>query len=77
MKRLTINEQIFLTAIWHLQDDAYGVNIRKKVIELTGSSILFGTVYNTLEYLVQKGYVRTRKGEPTPQRGGTTKSTTE
>ena len=54
MKRLTMNEQIFLIAIWHLEKDAYGVNIRKKITELTGRSILFGTLYNTLDYLVKK-----------------------
>ena len=70
MKKLTLNEQIFLIAIWHLKDEAYGVQIRKKIIEMTGSSILFGTLYNSLDYLVKKGYVVTHKGEPTAQRGG-------
>ena len=73
MKRLTINEQVFLIAIYHLKDEAYGVKIRKKIIELTDSSILFGTLYNTLDALVKKGYVVTRKGEPTAQRGGQNK----
>lgn len=73
MKRLTINEQIFLIAVYHLKDEAYGVKIRKKIIALTGSSILFGTLYNTLDALVKKGYVVTRKGEPTTQRGGQNK----
>lgn len=73
MKKLTINEQIFLIAIWHLGDEAYGVNIREKISELTGISILFGTLYNTLDYLVKKGYVKTRRGEITPQRGGNNK----
>ena len=73
MKRLTLNEQIFLIAIYHMKDEAYGVKIRKKIIELTGSSILFGTLYNTLDALVKKGYVATRKGEPTAQRGGQNK----
>jgi len=70
VKKLTINEEIFLIAILRLKDDAYGVNIRKKIIELTGGKMLFGTLYNTLDYLVKKGYVITKKGEPTAQRGG-------
>ncbi len=73
MKKLTINEEIFLIAIWHLGEEAYGVNIRKKINELEGTNILFGTLYNTLDYLVKKGYVNTRKGEITPQRGGNNK----
>ncbi len=73
MKKLTLNEEIFLIAIWRLNEDAYGVNIREKIIEMTDSSILFGTLYNTLDYLVKKGYVNTRKGEVTSQRGGNNK----
>jgi hypothetical protein len=33
MKKLTINEQIFLIAIWHLKDEAYGIKIRERIIE--------------------------------------------
>ncbi len=70
MKKLTINEEIFLIAIWHLQNNAYGVQIRKRIQELTGEELAFGTLYNTLDYLVRKGYVNTRRGKPTAQRGG-------
>ncbi|MFC2142646.1 PadR family transcriptional regulator [Acidobacteriota bacterium] len=63
MKKLTINEQIFLIAICHLNDEAYGVKIREKIMELTGSEMLFGTIYNTLEYLVRKEYVTALKGK--------------
>jgi len=71
MKKLTLNEQIFLISIWHLGDDAYGVKIREKIIDLTGTPMMFGTVYNTLDKLVKKGYVDTRKGgEATIERGG-------
>ena len=70
LKKLTINEEIFLIAIWHLKDEAYGVNIRKKICGLTGNDFTFGTLYNTLDYLSRKGYVTTRKGEPSSKRGG-------
>jgi DNA-binding PadR family transcriptional regulator len=71
MKKLTLNEQIFLISIWHLGDDAYGVKIREKIIELTGNPMMFGTVYNTLDKLVKKGYVITHKGAEThEERGG-------
>lgn len=63
MKKLTINEQIFLIAIWHLGDNAYGVKIREKIKELTGTSMLFGTIYNTLEYLIRKEYVTAHKSD--------------
>jgi PadR family transcriptional regulator PadR len=64
MKKLTINEQIFLIAIWHLGDNAFGVQIREKIKELTGNSMMFGTIYNTLEYLVRKEYIAIQKGRP-------------
>ena len=64
MKKLTINEQIFLIAIWHLKDEAYGIKIRERIIELTGGSMVFGTLYNTLDYLVKKGYIAAEKRDP-------------
>lgn len=73
MEQLTVTEQIYLIAIWHLKDQAYGVKIRNKIIELTGKSMVFGTLYNNLDTLVKKGYVSTIKGSPGPNRGGNIK----
>ena len=73
MKNLSMNEQIYLIAILLLKDEAYGVKIRDKVIELTGKSMVFGTLYNNLDYLVKKGLLSSRKGETGPNRGGNTK----
>jgi DNA-binding PadR family transcriptional regulator len=70
---LTVIEQVYLIAIWHLKTNAYGVKIREKVIELTGKSIVFGTLYNNLNTLVKKGYVKTHKGDSGPDRGGNIK----
>ena len=70
MKRLTINEEILLLAIWRLEENAYGVTIREKIIEYTGSEVSFGTLYNNLEKLVKKGYAFSYKGDPTAVRGG-------
>ena len=70
MKKLSLNEQIFLIAILRLGENAYGVTIRDAVIALTGHSMVFGTVYNSLENLVRKGLVTTRSGEAATQRGG-------
>ena len=70
MKRLTINEEILLLAIWRLGEEAYGVTIREKVNELTGMDFRFGALYNHLEQLARKGYVSSYKGDPTAIRGG-------
>ncbi len=70
MKYLTLNEEILLLTIWRLGEEAYGVTIRDLYISQTGNSIVMGTLYNSLDYLVKKGFVVTRKGEPTSERGG-------
>ncbi len=73
MKYLTLNEEILLLTIWRLKNDAYGVSIREEYSRATGKNIVMGTMYNSLDYLVKKGYVITEKGEPTAERGGRSK----
>lgn len=67
---ISILEEIILTAIFRLKDNAYGVTIRNKVSEVTQRDLIYGTLYNTLEQLVRKGYVYKTRGEPTGERGG-------
>ena len=73
MKDLTLAEEIILTAIWKLKDNAYGVTIRKHVAEVTKKSVIYGTLYNTLDQLLRKGYVTKVRGEPVAERGGRSK----
>ncbi|MFA9453634.1 MAG: PadR family transcriptional regulator [Candidatus Aminicenantaceae bacterium] len=73
MKELTVAEEIILTAILRLEDNAYGVAIRKKVAEVTQKEFIYGTLYNLLDQLVRKGYVSKNRGAPTPERGGRSK----
>ena len=70
MKFLSINEQIFLIAIWWLKDEAYGVKIREKIKQMTGRAYTFGTLYNTLDNLAKKGYVTSRPVQILNQAGG-------
>ncbi|MCP4724709.1 MAG: PadR family transcriptional regulator [bacterium] len=70
MKVLTRSEEILLLAIWHLEENAYGVSIREKVKEMADMSIAFGALYVQLDILVKKGYAKKFLGEPTPERGG-------
>ena len=67
---LTQHEQILLLSIWRLQDDAYGVAIRMNIEEVTKRRLHYGTLYNTLDKLSRKGFVESRRGEPTAERGG-------
>ena len=70
MKILSVNEQIFLIAIWRLKDEAYGVRIRDKIAEMTGRTFTFGTLYNTLDQLAKKSYLTSRAVQILNQTGG-------
>jgi DNA-binding PadR family transcriptional regulator len=63
-------EQLVLLAVMRLGDDAYGATIRRLIEESTGRQISIGAIYTTLERLQGKGYVISRVGEPTGERGG-------
>ena len=70
MDILTLKEEIILSALWVLGKNAYGGILRDKVVELSKKDIVYGTLYNLLEILIKKGYVRSRKDTPTPVQGG-------
>lgn len=67
---LTLSESILMLAIWRLKDNAYGVTIRKKILEITDIAYSYGTLYSALDQLTAKDYVEKVYGEPTPERGG-------
>ena len=67
-------EQLVLTAILSLRDDAYGVTIHAKVEELSRpKTVSPGAVYVTLDRLEDKGLVASWLSDPTPERGGRSK----
>jgi PadR family transcriptional regulator, regulatory protein PadR len=68
--RLGRLEEKVLLALVRLGENAYGVPIRREIAERTGRDVSFGAVYTTLERLERKGYVSSRLGKPTPERGG-------
>ena len=63
-------EQLVLLALVRLGSDAYGATIRRDIEARTGRDLAISAVYVTLDRLETKGLVRSRVGEPTPQRGG-------
>lgn len=73
MKELSVLEEIILTAVLRLGEEAYGVTVRRKAEEVTGRDILYGTLYNTLDQLVRKGLLSRTEGRPTAERGGRSK----
>ena len=71
---LTLKEEVILLSILKLGEETHGPLIREKIIELTHKEIVYGTLYNSLDSLIGKGYVTSRKGDPTPERGGKSKT---
>src|ERR1700730_14099182 len=67
-------EQLVLTAILGLRENAYGVTIHEKVEDLARpKAISLGAVYVTLDRLEDKGLVSSWLSEPTAERGGRAK----
>jgi DNA-binding PadR family transcriptional regulator len=70
MKMLSRVEELVLLSVWNLGEKAYGVEIRRFIIETTGEDWSIGAVYVPLDRLVKWGYLSADLGEPTPERGG-------
>ncbi len=70
MKILSRADELVLLAVWRLQDEAYGVPIRKHIIDMTGTDWSIGSVYDSLEKLSEWGYLDSFQSSPTPERGG-------
>jgi PadR family transcriptional regulator, regulatory protein PadR len=67
-------EQLVLTAILSLRENAYGVTIHSKVQELAQpKAVALGAIYVTLDRLEDKGFISSRLSDPTPARGGRAK----
>jgi PadR family transcriptional regulator, regulatory protein PadR len=66
-------EHMVLLAVLRLDDDAYAVTVREEILERTGRDVTRGSIYITLDRLETKGYLKSRLGDPTPERGGRAK----
>ncbi len=69
-ERLGGFEELVLLAVASLAGDGYGVTIRDNVEDGTGQRVSVGAVYPTLDRLERKGYVKSRLGGATANRGG-------
>jgi len=70
LSMLSRNEEFILLSIWKLKDNAYGVTIRRDVMESTNKTLHFGSLYNTLELLIRKRLVTSWESPPDSRRGG-------
>lgn len=63
-------EQIVLLAVMRLGDDAYAVPILEQIESQAGRKVARGALYTALDRLEAKGCLRSRLGDPLPERGG-------
>lgn len=56
-----------------LEEDAYGMTVRREIEQRAGRDVSIGAVCATLDRLEEKGLVRSKVGEPTQARGGRAK----
>ena len=66
-------EHMIVLALLRLEDRAYGVTVRQEIEFRTDREVSIGAVYATLDRLETKGYVKSHRGDPTPERGGRSK----
>jgi len=66
-------EELGLLAVWNLQGDAYGVQIRKHLEQVTGEDWAIGSVYVPLDRMAKRRLLSSYQGAPTAERGGRSK----
>ena len=66
-------ELMIMLAIMRLEDAAYGVPISREIEGSTGRAVAMATVYASLDRLEARGLVKSKLGDPTPERGGRAK----
>ncbi len=70
MHHLTKHEELTLLSIVKLKNNAYGVSIRQKITEITGKSINYGSLCNTIYSLVKRGLIQSKESLPESVQGG-------
>ena len=63
-------EELVLLSVAVLTPQAYSVVVAEELEEQTGRTITTGAVHAALQRLEKKGFVNSRLGEPTAERGG-------
>ena len=66
--KLTINEVKVLSALRF--KERYGLEIIKTIKEDAKTTIFLGTLYNLLSRMAKRGYLESRWGDETEERGG-------
>ncbi|MFC1639546.1 PadR family transcriptional regulator [Gemmatimonadota bacterium] len=66
-------EHLILLAVYRLGPSTYGVPIIQEVEVRTGRSVTQAAAYLTLRRLEEKGFIKSKLGKPTAERGGRAK----
>jgi PadR family transcriptional regulator, regulatory protein PadR len=72
MKRSYLGEfeELVLLTVAVLHRDAYGVSVTHEITRQTHRQVRLNQVHASLQRLEDKGMVRSKMGDPTPERGG-------
>ncbi|HMJ70606.1 MAG TPA: PadR family transcriptional regulator [Cyclobacteriaceae bacterium] len=63
-------EEVVLLSVAILADDAYGNAIKNEIRERLGRNPSIGALHASLGRLEEKGFLESKEGETTPERGG-------
>ena len=63
-------EEIALLTVCVLYDNAYGVSIKDEIENRLGRNVSVGALQSALRRMEQKGYLKSKVGEETNERGG-------
>ena len=63
-------EHLVLLAVLRVGEEAYAVPVRAEIEARAGRTVARGALYTTLDRLEQKGLLKSRLGDPLPERGG-------
>ena len=63
-------EELILLIIGVLRDNAYSISIQTELKEQTGRSPSIGAMHSALNRLENKGFINSREGGATKERGG-------
>ena len=63
-------EELVLLTVVVLQDDAYGVEIKRELEERLDEKLSVGSIQSALKRMEQKGFLTSEFGEATKKRGG-------
>jgi PadR family transcriptional regulator PadR len=58
---LGVLEEHVLIAVFRTGDEAYGMQVRREIEQVTGRDLAIGAVYSTLDRLEEKGLLTSRR----------------